>query len=333
MRHFDRQSLETIKSGMPITELLAQRGIAPVRTADGWRCRCPIHDGSNPTSFWIDKTDSGWHCFAGCGGGDVVNLLMRMDSLDFREACSGLSGGRLPASPSFRRPSVRDARSKRPLSRLPALEPWQVRQMKQMCYRLTSDSCLMEELAVSRKWEPPTISALAHPCSTSPFGVLGWVDRSRHTGDLCFLYPHSVKLRTLFRDTTGQGWKWHLPDGSKLIRWLWPGWPWNGRELWREDRIFTSPIKKTSCFITEGEPDAVAAIDDHIESTFRTVLAIPSATFSRGLGTRLPALLSGLEVVLIPDCDAAGKESTANLTEILRGTAKSLRVVNPLPAL
>src|SRR5215469_12949371 len=30
------------------------------------RSRCPIHDGSNPTQFWVDFAEGNWCCFS-CG--------------------------------------------------------------------------------------------------------------------------------------------------------------------------------------------------------------------------------------------------------------------------
>ena len=39
-----------------------------------YRARCPIHKGENPTSFSIDADKGLWKCFAGCGGGSVIDL-------------------------------------------------------------------------------------------------------------------------------------------------------------------------------------------------------------------------------------------------------------------
>lgn len=39
-----------------------------------YRSRCPIHKGDNPTSFSIDSDKGLWKCFAGCGGGSVIDL-------------------------------------------------------------------------------------------------------------------------------------------------------------------------------------------------------------------------------------------------------------------
>jgi len=55
--------------------------------------RCPLHGGTNPSAFSFDRAR--WHCFAGCGGGDVLELAQRLFDVDFRdglEHCAALVG-------------------------------------------------------------------------------------------------------------------------------------------------------------------------------------------------------------------------------------------------
>ena len=55
---------------------------------------CPFHQEKTPSfTVW---PDSGWYCF-GCGeGGDVIAFVMKIENVDFQEACRILGAGDLP---------------------------------------------------------------------------------------------------------------------------------------------------------------------------------------------------------------------------------------------
>lgn len=41
-----------------------------------YRCRCPLHNGDNPSSFVWNYTNGLWYCFTGCDrGGDVLDFV------------------------------------------------------------------------------------------------------------------------------------------------------------------------------------------------------------------------------------------------------------------
>lgn len=46
---------------------------------------CPFHDDNNP-SLSVNFETGLWHCFAGCGGGDVLDFYMRLRDIDFPTA-------------------------------------------------------------------------------------------------------------------------------------------------------------------------------------------------------------------------------------------------------
>jgi len=60
------------------------------------RCKCPIHKGDNYTSFSF--IDEGWHCFS-CGkSGNVIDLIMQVKKISYKDAkqiCEELSSGRI----------------------------------------------------------------------------------------------------------------------------------------------------------------------------------------------------------------------------------------------
>ena len=47
---------------------------------------CPIHGGKNGTSFNVDLEKNVFHCFSQCGGGNVLDLVMKIEGCAIREA-------------------------------------------------------------------------------------------------------------------------------------------------------------------------------------------------------------------------------------------------------
>jgi DNA primase len=52
---------------------------------------CPIHGGKNGTSFNVDVEKNVFHCFSECGGGNVLDLVMKVEKCSIREAGEKLS--------------------------------------------------------------------------------------------------------------------------------------------------------------------------------------------------------------------------------------------------
>ena len=51
---------------------------------------CPFHDDHHP-SFGVNTAENYWHCFAGCGGGSVVDFWMKLRTCDFTTAVRELA--------------------------------------------------------------------------------------------------------------------------------------------------------------------------------------------------------------------------------------------------
>ena len=64
--------------------------------------RCPFHDDQTP-SFGVTPSKNLWNCLAGCGGGDVIELVMRKENVSFRQAVDILRQrlGILPEDPTI----------------------------------------------------------------------------------------------------------------------------------------------------------------------------------------------------------------------------------------
>jgi DNA primase len=52
---------------------------------------CPIHGGKNGTSFNVDTSKNVFHCFSECGGGNILDLVMKLEDCSIREAGEKLS--------------------------------------------------------------------------------------------------------------------------------------------------------------------------------------------------------------------------------------------------
>jgi len=83
-----------LKRQVPIRDVLERYGLLgglqekkPGRLVGA----CPIHGGKNGTSFNVDTEKNVFHCFSQCGGGNVLDLVMRIESCSIREAGEKLS--------------------------------------------------------------------------------------------------------------------------------------------------------------------------------------------------------------------------------------------------
>ncbi len=47
---------------------------------------CPLHSGNNPTAFHVHMEKEVWNCFTACGGGDVVDLIRKIEQCSYPDA-------------------------------------------------------------------------------------------------------------------------------------------------------------------------------------------------------------------------------------------------------
>ena len=80
-----------LKRLISLEQVLIAKGLSASLKHHGNRLvgPCPVHGGDNPHAFVADLAKNLWHCFTRCqGGGDVVELVRRMDHLSYRQtAC------------------------------------------------------------------------------------------------------------------------------------------------------------------------------------------------------------------------------------------------------
>lgn len=60
------------------------------RSGNGWRCACPIHGSSNPSSFLVDDKGT-YYCFSCNSSGDVINFVADYDHITYNMAIEKLA--------------------------------------------------------------------------------------------------------------------------------------------------------------------------------------------------------------------------------------------------
>ena len=80
---------ERIKSSVTVLEFVSQYvDLKPA--GSGVIGRCPFHDDQHP-SFGVNDRENYWHCFAGCGGGSIIDFWMKRQGYDFTRAVRELA--------------------------------------------------------------------------------------------------------------------------------------------------------------------------------------------------------------------------------------------------
>lgn len=186
----DTLDVRELKTRVSILWVLASRGI-PMRR-DGQRLvgRCPVHGGDNPRAFVVEPQRNLWYCFTGCAsGGDVIDLIRRLDRVGFREAVS-----RLAVMDGQGAPLVPSARQQRPRH----FQPW-VRRLD-----LDPDAPLLRDKGI----RPETARRFETGLWRHPGFLQGCVGVRLH--DLCGR-PLGYAGRRLDRAEWERDGKWKLP--------------------------------------------------------------------------------------------------------------------------
>lgn len=79
-----------IKRSVTVLDFVGQY----VELSPAGRGLCPFHDDHH-FSFSVNAEKNYWHCFAGCGGGSIIDFWMKWQEVDFRQAVKELAGALL----------------------------------------------------------------------------------------------------------------------------------------------------------------------------------------------------------------------------------------------
>lgn len=90
MARLPEDLIERIKAEVPLADLCREHGIELAGSGKNLMARCPFHEDGEP-SFVVTPNKNLWNCLAGCGGGDNIRLLMRLENISFRRAADKLA--------------------------------------------------------------------------------------------------------------------------------------------------------------------------------------------------------------------------------------------------
>jgi 5S rRNA maturation endonuclease (ribonuclease M5) len=76
---------EEFKTRNTIASILESRGVKVPGNNRKFVVKCPFHQDRNP-SFSVENEQGLWNCHAGCGGGDIFDLLAKFDGVSTVEA-------------------------------------------------------------------------------------------------------------------------------------------------------------------------------------------------------------------------------------------------------
>ena len=89
-RKFSNDDLERLKRNISIEALCRERGIdLKKHGARDLIGKCPFHEDKNP-SFVITPEKNLFHCLGCDAGGSVIDLVMKLDGIEFKEAVQKL---------------------------------------------------------------------------------------------------------------------------------------------------------------------------------------------------------------------------------------------------
>jgi len=76
----------SIKAAITVPDFIGQY----IELTPSGRGHCPFHEDQN-RSFSVNTEQDYWHCFAGCGGGSIIDFWMKYKNLEFVETVGELS--------------------------------------------------------------------------------------------------------------------------------------------------------------------------------------------------------------------------------------------------
>jgi DNA primase len=106
MARIPDEEIDRIKREVSLGRLVASQGVVLKGTGDNLLGRCPWHEDST-ASLVVTASKNLWHCMAGCGGGSVIDWVMKVRGVSFRHAAEILREGALSAAAVPARPGVR----------------------------------------------------------------------------------------------------------------------------------------------------------------------------------------------------------------------------------
>jgi DNA primase catalytic core len=227
-RTFDNDDIERLKRNSSIEALCRSRGIELKKHGSRDLIgKCPFHEDENP-SFVVTPEKNLFHCLGCDAGGSVIDLVMKLDKIDFKEAVQKLlastSAVRLAAAPPPKRAALPPEKANALLERVVAVYEKTFAEVPDgraylerrgiadaglfSCHRVGYANGKLKELLPSGGTVRDELKAI---------GVLLDNGHERFAGCVTFpVYGPDGRLVTIYGRFTGEGPKRHvyLPDRS-----------------------------------------------------------------------------------------------------------------------
>jgi len=256
---------------------------------------CPLHGetpGRSTPSFSVHGGTGLWNCFAGCGGGTLRSLLLRLVNNDKEQV------GRILHLIG----PLEEARDRTMTIRGPDpfLAPWKLPESMLGLWDYSPDPLIKEGFTRETCWEHDVGIDLEHKRMTFPirdiYGNLAGVSGRDLTGQSQIRYKvYKQEIRSLL----------HLPD-----------YDFHNRDyLWRADKVYASLMEDRYgvLILTEGFKAAMWVA----QAGYRNVVALMGSSITM-LQARLVRRMAGTVFVLL-DNDSAGRQGTYKICRELSG--------------
>ena len=277
-----RLNFRQLKAEVPIGRVLSAYALDRDLRGRGDQLHgpCPLHGGDNSTAFRVHLRRGVWNCFTACGGGDIVELIRRLEGCSYAQAAHHLSriAGGIDSEATTHQRSERSAFPSRfqPFRRRISLQPRVP--FLQEHKGITVSTAVRHEAGIAPRspFLNGTVAVRLHDLDGHPLGYCG---------------------RRLEPDAIARTGKWrfpaHFPKASVLYN------------AHRARPARTSGIVVVECpwavmrLVQAGIPGAVALLGTQLTSTHRSWLASAPA------------------VLLLLDGDPAGRKATETIASAL----------------
>lgn len=182
---------KTIKAQLSIEQVLAVYGFNKNLKQIGTQLRgpCPIHGGDNPTAFRAHLSKGIWHCFTSCGGGDIVDLVRKIEHCSFAQAarklhCIVYGGLQHKLDPIFNHPTLSPQKKKgsfRPFTRSIPLTHKVCFLQKSKKITVTTANVFESGVTGNSKFLKGVVAVRLHDSNGNPIGYCG---RHLHDQDI-----------------------------------------------------------------------------------------------------------------------------------------------------
>jgi DNA primase len=306
--------IDRIKKTVDLPALIRSRGIKLKPHGSGDRIGlCPFHDDTGTPNLVVTPAKGLFHCLA-CGeAGSAIDLLMKLDGLDFRQAVEALSDQPARKAPPPEPPALSPDRAAALMERAMGIYEKQFAESKEardyLEGRGITDAGLIARHRIG--FASGTLANLIPPGGklrkeVEALGLLDAKDRERFAGCLVFpVFDEAGGFTTLYgrKITDGGARHLYLPNRSTGL--------WNARAM----------CDYAELYVVESVLDALSLLMAGIKN-------VVSAQGTNGIG---PADVERLRVqgvrrlVLLFDGDAAGRKAAERLKEKMEGFEVEIR--------